>query len=102
MLLDSEIDVRKMRIILASLALLFIGLQYAVWLGDFGYIRLNQLHDAVLARQNQNIDLEKRNQRLRAEVIDLKQGTTALEERARSQLGMVKANETFYQVIEQD
>ena len=102
MLLDSEIDVRKMRIILASLALLFIGLQYVVWLGDFGYIRLNQLHGAVLARQNQNIDLEKRNQRLRAEVIDLKQGTTALEERARSQLGMVKENETFYQVIEQD
>lgn len=88
-----------MRIILASLAVLFVGLQYAVWLGDFGYIRLNQLQSAIQSQQNENNDLEKRNQRLRAEVIDLKQGNAALEERARSQLGMIKENEIFYQVI---
>lgn len=91
-----------MRILLASLLLAFIGLQYSVWLGDFGYVRLNQLHDAIVSQQNENVILEKRNQRLRAEVIDLKQGTAALEERARSQLGMIKQNETFYQVIEKD
>ena len=89
-----------MRLVLALLILLFVALQYAVWLGDFGYLRLNQLHAAILSQQNENVGLEKRNQRLRAEVIDLKQGTAALEERARSQLGMIKENETFYQIIE--
>ncbi len=91
-----------MRLVLAALLLLFIGLQYAVWLGDFGYIRLNQLRNDVSSQQIENTNLEKRNQRLRAEVIDLKQGTAALEERARSQLGMIKENETFYQIIQPD
>ena len=91
-----------MRIALTTLLLLFAGLQYSIWLGDFGYIRLNQLRHDVAAQQMDNVELEKRNQRLRAEVIDLKQGTAALEERARSQLGMIKENETFYQVIETD
>lgn len=91
-----------MRLVLAALLLLFIGLQYAVWLGDFGYIRLNQLSNDVSSQQIENTNLEKRNQRLRAEVIDLKQGTAALEERARSQLGMIKENETFYQIIQPD
>ena len=89
-----------MRIILTSLIVLFAALQYSVWLSDFGYIRLNQLRDTVLHQEHENKSLEQRNLHLQAEVVDLKQGTAALEERARSQLGMIKENETFYQVIE--
>ena len=89
-----------MRIILASLIVLFVALQYSVWLGDFGYIRLNQLRDTVSHQKQENKSLEQRNLHLQAEEVDLKQGTAALEERARSQLGMIKENETFYQVIE--
>ncbi len=88
-----------MRIVLAILVLLFLVLQYGIWLGDFGYIRLNQLNDAVVEQGRENADLERRNQRLEGEVVDLKQGTAALEERARSQLGMIKEDETFYQVL---
>lgn len=89
-----------MRVVLASLVLLFVVLQYTIWLGDFGYVRLNQLQSAVDGQEQVNQGLAQRNQRLQAEVIDLKQGTAALEERARSQLGMIKEDETFYQVIE--
>ena len=89
-----------MRTVLTSLIVLFIALQYAVWLGDFGYIRLNQLSSTVSSQQDENKNLEQRNLRLQAEVVDLKQGTAALEERARSQLGMIKEGEQFYQVID--
>ena len=89
-----------MRIILASLIVLIVALQYSVWLGDFGYIRLNQLRGTVSSQEHENKLLEQRNLHLQAEVVDLKEGTAALEERARSQLGMIKENETFYQVIE--
>lgn len=88
------------RAIPAFLVLLFLVLQYTVWLGDFGYLRLLQLEGAVSSQQGANNKLEQRNQRLRAEVIDLKQGTAALEERARMQLGMIKEGEVFFQVLE--
>ncbi|MDJ0955937.1 MAG: cell division protein FtsB [Arenicellales bacterium] len=89
-----------MRTVLTSLIILFVVLQYAVWLGDFGYVRLNQLRSTVSSQQDENKNLEQRNLRLQAEVVDLKQGTAALEERARSQLGMIKDGEQFYQVID--
>ncbi len=89
-----------MRAILALLALMFLALQYTVWLGDFGYVRLTALQAAVMVQEDTNAALEKRNQRLRADVIDLKRGTDALEERARVQLGMIKEGEVFFQVIE--
>jgi cell division protein FtsB len=57
------------------------------------------LQDAVAAQQQQNSELKERNEQLAAEVKDLKEGLDAVEERARSDLGMVGANETFYQVV---
>lgn len=91
-----------MRIVLGILGLLFVVLQYNVWLGDFGYVRLHQLKQTVAAQAAENAKLEDRNQRLQAEVVDLKQGTAALEERARLQLGMIKEDETFYQVLKKE
>lgn len=79
---------------------MFIGLQYSLWLGDFGLVRYWQLEERVQAQEQVNERLEQRNEQLQAEVIDLKHGTDALEERARSQLGMIKKGEEFYQVVE--
>jgi cell division protein FtsB len=90
----------EMRVVLASLILLFLLLQYVLWLGDFSYLRLSALDSAVAAQEDANVLLEKRNERLRAEVVDLKRGTDALEERARVQLGMIKEGEIFFQIVE--
>jgi len=87
---------------MGALLVVFAALQYALWLGDYGLIRLWQLDTTVNAQQEENDRLNVRNQRLHAEVIDLKKGNDALEERARSELGMIKKGETFYQVIEPD
>lgn len=90
------------KIVIGALLVVFAALQYALWLGDYGLIRLWQLDTTVNAQQEENNRLTVRNQRLHAEVIDLKKGHDALEERARSELGMIKKGETFYQVIEPD
>ena len=90
----------EMRVVLASLILLFLLLQYVLWLGDFSYLRLSALDGAVAVQEDANVLLEKRNERLRAEVVDLKRGTDALEERARVQLGMIKEGEIFFQIVE--
>ena len=89
-----------MRAALALLVVLLLPLQYMLWLGDFGFVRLAALDRSVATQLDANALLEERNQHLRAEVIDLKRGTAALEERARVQLGMIKPGEVFYQVID--
>lgn len=88
------------KLTLGILVALLLGLQFSLWLGDFGLIRYWQLEEQVAAQSNVNEKLEARNRQLQAEVIDLKHGTDALEERARAQLGMIKKGEVFYQVIE--
>jgi cell division protein FtsB len=80
------------------LALAVVLLQYRLWLSDDGMRGVLQLETAVKAQRDQNSVLAERNRQLAAEVRDLKQGDTALEERARNNLGMIGANETFYQV----
>ncbi len=92
----------RAKLALAILAAMFLGLQYSLWLGDFGLARYWQLEERVQAQRQVNERLGVRNDQLRAEVIDLKHGTDALEERARSQLGMIKEGEEFYQVIEEE
>ena len=83
-------------ILLISLLLL---LQYKLWVDDGGLPEVLHLQNEVeLAKQNK-IDLQERNNSLDAEVTDLKKGLEAIEERARSELGMVGKDETFYQII---
>lgn len=91
---------RVRRVLIGVLILLFAALQYALWLGDHGLARLWQMEKSMDKQHAQNERLSQRNQRLQAEVIDLKKGKEALEERARSELGLIKPGETFYQVIE--
>jgi len=74
-------------------------LQYRLWLSGDGVHEVWRLRSAVAAQRAENSRLSERNLRLAAEVHDLKQGYAALEERARTDLGMVAANETFYQVV---
>ena len=82
-------------VLLAVVALL----QYRLWLSQDGVRELTRLADAVERQKQENSELEERNEQLVAEVADLKSGMAAIEERARSELGMVGRNETFYQVV---
>lgn len=83
------------------LILLFIALQYKMWVGDGSFSEVHQLSKAVDSQKQENKLIKERNDSLEAEVKDLKQGLEAVEERARSELGMIKKkNETFYQIVE--
>ena len=89
-----------MKTVLYVLTGMFIGLQYPLWLGDGGLFSLWKLKQEIATQQAENIALKERNSALEAEVLDLKQGYEALEERARAELGMVRRGETLFQVIE--
>jgi cell division protein FtsB len=82
-----------MRLVAALLLLLLLVLQARLWLGDTGIPELWRLHIEVDAQVKENQRLGQRNDTLEAEVMDLKEGTAAVEERARSELGMIKSDE---------
>lgn len=89
-----------MKWILFILLGLLLLLQYRLWLGDGGIPEVLQLQEEVASVKQDVEQLKQRNQALDAEVQDLKTGLDAIEERARSELGMIKQGETYYQVIE--
>jgi len=88
-----------MRILVVLLLVLVLLIQYQLWLSDDGMREVWRLNDAVQAQQNENLELEERNDTLEAEVSDLKEGLDAVEERARSELGMIREDEVFYQLV---
>ena len=88
-----------MKWLAAALAVAILLLQYRVWFSDDGVRQVARLHRSVSAQTAENSRLAERNRQLAAEVRDLKTGLDALEERARSDLGMIAHNETFYQVV---
>lgn len=88
---------RWIKLILAALILL---LQYPLWLGKGGWLKVWDLDRQVEAQKQANQKAQTRNAMLDAEVRDLKQGTEAIEERARSELGMVKRDEVFFQIVD--
>lgn len=75
-------------------------LQYRVWLGEGGIPEVLKLETETAAAQKDVQQLQERNNALEAEVQDLKTGLEAIEERARNDLGMIRKDETYYQVIE--
>ena len=87
-----------MRILAGVLSALIIAIQYPLWLGKGGWLRVWDVDRQLDAQQARNERLETRNAALAAEVKDLKQGLDAIEERARYELGMVKNDELFFQV----
>jgi cell division protein FtsB len=89
-----------MRKLVLFLVILLVYLQYRLWLGDGGLLELWNVHQEVEAQRDENARLRERNEALDAQVLDLKQGLDAIEERAREDMGMVKQGETFYQIVE--
>lgn len=89
-----------MKYLAATLLSLIIILQYPLWFGKGGWLKVQQLEQNVTAAHEENLELQNRNMILYAEINDLKQGTDAIEERARSDLGMVRKNEILFQIIE--
>jgi cell division protein FtsB len=88
-----------MRIFAAVLAMTLILLQGRLWFSDHGLREVSGLKASLETQRGANREQADRNRQLSAEVSNLKTGLTALEERARSELGMVNASETFYQVV---
>lgn len=88
-----------MKILAAALVVVLVLLQYRLWLGEGGMREVRRLRAEIQAQHDENKQLKERNRTLAAEVLDLKKGTVAIEERARTDLGMVGKGETFYQVV---
>jgi cell division protein FtsB len=89
-----------LKILIAIMVLLIIQLQYRLWFGD-GSIAQIKIYQQRLDDLKKKVEEKKqRNEALNAEIIDLKKGQEAIEERAREELGMIKENETFFQVLE--
>ena len=89
-----------MRIITLILVALLLLIQYPLWLGRGGWLKVWDLNRQVEAQQQVNGQAQARNALLDAEVRDLKQGTDAIEERARSELGMVRNDEIFFRILD--
>lgn len=89
-----------MRTLTLILLVLLALLQYPLWFGKGSWLQVWQYTQTLQAEQKRNDYFRQRNDTLRAEVLDLKQGQSAIEERARSELGMIKQDEVFFQVIE--
>jgi cell division protein FtsB len=88
-----------MRIITLILVVLLVLLQFKLWLGEGGFREVTRLELRVESQQQKNDELIQRNERLQAEVEDLRERLDAVEERARNELGLIKPEEEFYQVI---
>ena len=86
--------------ITSILILILCSLHYALWIGDKNFPDLKNLQRTVATTVANNQALDQRNQKLLAEVIDLKEGGETIETLARSELGLIKPDETFYQIIE--
>lgn len=91
-----------MKILLAVLILIFIGLQYRLWIGDGSFADINRLDQQVTVQEAENAELEERNAALVREVDELQTGMDAIEEHARNELGLIREGETFFLLIEEE
>jgi cell division protein FtsB len=88
-----------MKILGAIIVALIVLIQYPLWLGKGGWLTVWRLENKLETEKTKSAKLESRNATLAAEVRDLKQGTEAIEERARQELGMLRSDEVFYQFV---
>jgi cell division protein FtsB len=89
-----------MRLIPIALVALLIAIQFPLWLGKGGWMKVRDAERQLQSQNKTNAELEARNAKLAAEVKDLKEGAGAVEERARYELGMLKEGEVFVQIVE--
>jgi cell division protein FtsB len=90
-----------MKVLVSVLVVLFLILQFNLWVGEGSFSQLRELDAQVEEQQEENLNLAERNQELEGEVVDLKEGQDAIEERARSEFGMVKEGETLYIIVDE-
>jgi cell division protein FtsB len=90
-----------MKLLAVALGALILLIQYPLWLGKGGWLRAWEMDRQVAAQRDKNAQLQARNATLEAEVNDLKQGTEAIEERARFELGMIRGDEVFFHFVPQ-
>lgn len=88
-----------MKLLSFILLLLIAAMQYPLWYGKASWLKVWQVDQDVVAARENNLILQNRNNKLEAEVNDLKQGLEAIEERARSDLGMIKQDEILFQIV---
>lgn len=88
-----------MKLILGALVMLLVLLQYEFWFSAGGIKTVWQLKKDIVSQQKINTDLAKKNDALAVQIKQLKHGNAAVESRARNELGMIKKDETFYQVV---
>lgn len=91
-----------MRYIVYGLVVLLIAIQYPLWIGKGGWLHVYQMDKEVQAQEAKNRELENRNNKITGDVNDLRQGTRAVEERARIEHGMVKESETMVRIVQSD
>lgn len=89
-----------MKVLMSALVLVLLVLQYKLWVGEGSVAQLRDLEEQVEVQRQENLGLAQRNQVLEGEVLDLKTGLDAVEERARSEFGMVKEGETLFIVVD--
>lgn len=89
-----------MKRVVVLLLVLLAFLQYKLWYGDYGFRKIQEYERRITTLKKEIKTVQERNAALQAEVDDLKNGLAALEERARRDLGMIRKNETFFQIIE--
>lgn len=89
-----------MRLLTIALAVLLVLIQYPLWLGKGGWLRVWDMEHQVAVAHAKIEELKTRNAKLASEVNDLKDGTDAVEERARLELGMLKKGEVFIQILD--
>ncbi|HEX3170938.1 MAG TPA: cell division protein FtsB [Burkholderiales bacterium] len=90
-----------MKLVTLALIALIALLQHPLWLGKGSWLRVWEVDRQMQAQRETNQKLALRNAALDAEVRDLKQGLDAIEERARSELGMIKRDEIFFQILDE-
>ena len=91
-----------MRLIIYSMLGLLIIIQYPLWFGKGGWLKVYELERQLEAQKEKNAALEIRNNKLEGDVKDLNEGKLAIEERARSEHGMIKEGEYFVQIVPKD
>ena len=89
-----------MRLVPLMLVVFLIAIQFPLWLGKGGWMKVRDAERQLQSQKKINTDLQARNAKLAAEVKDLKEGAGAVEERARYELGMLKEGEAFVQIVE--
>ncbi len=92
----------KLQLVVALLLLVLLGLQYRLWVGEGSLAEVSTLRQQLADQRVELKDLQERNATLRAEVDDLKEGLAAIEARARSELGLIRQDETYFQLLPPD